>query len=53
MNYFTVEEDLKQLHIQIPKALLYEKKYNRLSNDAKILYGFLTAASGKLLFDLN
>ena len=40
MNYFTVEEDLKQLHIQIPKALLYEKKYNGLSNDAKILYGF-------------
>lgn len=43
MSYFTVEEDLKQLHIQIPKALLYEKKYTsekRLSNDAKLLYGF-------------
>lgn len=43
MSYFTVEEDLKQLHIQIPKALLYEKNYtgeNKLSSDAKILYGF-------------
>ncbi|WP_343101968.1 replication initiator protein A [Romboutsia sp. MSSM.1001216sp_RTP31141st1_G3_RTP31141_220114] len=43
MSYFTVEEDLRLLHIQIPKALLYEKKYNgekKLSNDAKILYGF-------------
>lgn len=43
MSYFTVEEDLKQLHIQIPKALLYEKKYTgekKLSSDAKILYGF-------------
>ena len=42
--YFTAEDELKQLHIQIPKALLYEEKYtegkNKLSSDAKILYGF-------------
>ncbi|MCC0649296.1 replication initiator protein A [Clostridioides sp. ZZV15-6598] len=46
-DYFTVEEDLKQLHIQIPKALFYEDKYIKpsdkkpLSAQAKILYGFL------------
>ncbi|MDN9956123.1 replication initiator protein A [Clostridioides difficile] len=46
-DYFTVEEDLKQLHIQIPKALFYEDKYIKpsdkkpLSVQAKILYGFL------------
>lgn len=46
-DYFTIEEDLKQLHIQIPKALFYEEKYIKpsnkkpLSSQAKILYGFL------------
>ncbi|HBF4443110.1 TPA: replication initiator protein A [Clostridioides difficile] len=46
-DYFTVEEDLKQLHIQIPKALFYEDKYIKpsdkkpLSVQSKILYGFL------------
>ena len=42
--YFTLQDELKQLHIQVPKALLYEEKYtegkNKMSCEAKLLYGF-------------
>ncbi|UUV16650.1 replication initiator protein A [Clostridioides difficile] len=56
-EYFTVEEDLKQLHIQIPKALFYEDKYIKpsdkkpLSAQAKILYGFLLDRTKLSLFN--
>ena len=30
--YFTLQDELKQLHIQVPKALLYEEKYTEGKN---------------------
>lgn len=46
---FNIKDELEKLYIEIPKALLYEKKYKPdkanntkgLSNDAKLLYGVL------------
>lgn len=40
-NYRTKENDIKELHFQIPKALMFETKYKNLSANAKLLYAFL------------
>ncbi|MCJ8341621.1 MAG: replication initiator protein A [Cetobacterium sp.] len=40
-NYRTKENDIKELHFQFPKALMFETKYKNLSANAKLLYAFL------------
>ena len=41
MSYFTVEDVQQSLYVQLPKALLYEENYKKMSNDSKVLYSFL------------
>ena len=39
--YFTVQDEQQRMFTQLPKALLYEDFYKKMSNDAKVLYSFL------------
>lgn len=41
MSYFTIREEQQKMFTQLPKALLYEDKYKKMSNDSKVLYSFL------------
>lgn len=41
-QYFTVEDEQQKMFTQMPKALLYEERYKQMTNDAKLLYSFLT-----------
>lgn len=40
-NYRTKDDDMRELHFKLPKALMYEKKYKKLSANAKLLYAML------------
>lgn len=41
MSYFTVQQEQQKMFTQLPKALLYEEKYKKMTNDSKVLYSFL------------
>ena len=40
-KYRTKDDDMRELHFKLPKALMYEKKYKKLSANAKLLYAML------------
>lgn len=42
MSYYTRNDVQQNLYVQLPKALLYENLYKKMSNDSKVLYSFLT-----------
>ena len=40
-KYRTKDDDMRELHFKLPKALMYEEKYKKLSANAKLLYAML------------